>query len=238
MNVFYDLHLHSCLSPCGEPDMTPRNIVNMCVLAGLQIIALTDHNTAENCPAFLAAAKEAGILALPGMELTTREEIHVVCLFDSLEAALTFGGYVKKRLSKVKNRPEIFGGQAVVDENDNILREEDVLLLCAADIGIHEVRALVEGVGGAAFPAHVDRSSFSLLANLGAYDPALDFGTAEVSRRSSAQEVLLRHPEMDGLRFITNSDAHRLEDIPDADASFRLDRISRRAVIELLRRAP
>lgn len=238
MNAFYDLHLHSCLSPCGDADMTPCNIVNMCALAGLQVIALTDHNAADNCPAFLAAAERAGVLALPGMELTTREEIHVICLFGSLGAALSFGEYVKERLPKVENRPEIFGGQLVMDENDNVLREESLLLLNAADIGVHEVCALVGDAGGAAFPAHVDRPSFSLLASLGTYDPSLGFGAAEVSRLSTEAAVLGRHPEMSGLRFITNSDAHRLGDILDASASFRVERFSRRAVIDILRSAP
>ena len=83
----YDLHLHSCLSPCGDDDMTPANIVGMAAVMGLELIALTDHNSAKNCPAFLKMAEEYGILALPGMELTTEEEVHVVCLFSELDAA-------------------------------------------------------------------------------------------------------------------------------------------------------
>ena len=88
--LYYDLHIHSCLSPCGSEDMTPYNIAAMAALKGLDVIAVTDHNSCKNCPAVLAAAKEYGVLALPGMELTTSEEVHAVCLFETLDAAMAF----------------------------------------------------------------------------------------------------------------------------------------------------
>ena len=105
--LYYDLHIHSCLSPCGNDDMTPYNIVGMAAVKGLDVIAVTDHNTCRNCPAVLAAAKEYGILALCGMELTTSEEVHAVCLFAELSQALAFDAYVYPRILDVKNREDI-----------------------------------------------------------------------------------------------------------------------------------
>ena len=105
MKVRYDLHIHSCLSPCGDRDMTPNNIVNMALLAGLDMIALTDHNSCKNCPAFLRVAEQAGLVALPGMELCTAEECHVVCLFPTLDAAMAFDAMVETTLPPEENRP-------------------------------------------------------------------------------------------------------------------------------------
>ena len=119
---YYDLHIHSCLSPCGDNDNTPNNIVGMGVLAGLQIMALTDHNTCRNCPAFFAAAKKHGTIPVAGMELTTAEDIHMVCLFPDLESAMAFDEEVGRHLIRVSKRPDIFGDQLILDENDEVIR--------------------------------------------------------------------------------------------------------------------
>ena len=124
----FDLHLHSCLSPCGGEDNTPANLAGMCVLAGLDVVALTDHNTAGNCAAFCRAAERYGLLALPGMELTTAEEAHVVCLFPDTAAAEEFGALVRKRLPPVKNKASIYGPQILMDGEDNVLGEDDGFL--------------------------------------------------------------------------------------------------------------
>lgn len=126
--LFYDLHVHSCLSPCGDENMTPANIAGMAALKGLELVALTDHNSCRNCPAFLAAARAQGIVGIPGMELTTSEEVHAVCLFPKLEQAMDFDRFVYEQLLKVKNRPEIFGKQQIYDENDSVCGEEPCLL--------------------------------------------------------------------------------------------------------------
>lgn len=210
----FDLHLHSCLSPCGSDDMTPANIAGMCSLAGLDIVALTDHNTVGNCAAFCKAAEQYGILALPGMELTTAEEVHVVCLFPDLNSAEAFGKMTREHLPPMKNRPEFFGRQLLMDENDNILGEETALLAGATDIPIHEVSALAASFGGVAYPAHIDRDAFSLLANLGLWDPDLGFPLAEVSAHCPPD--LLHRPDLRNVRSITACDAHYLDQIPDA----------------------
>lgn len=134
-----DLHIHSCLSPCGDEEMTPYNLVNMAKVMGLDILALTDHNSSLNCPAAARAAEEAGIAFVPGMELTTSEEVHVVCLFPDVDSALAFSGYVAERLPKIKNRLDIFGEQLIMDDRDGILGREENLLSTASFISIGEV---------------------------------------------------------------------------------------------------
>lgn len=229
---FFDLHLHSCLSPCGDGDMTPVNIAGMCALAGYDIVALTDHNTVDNCPAFCAAAQKQGLLALPGMELTTAEEVHVVCLFPDLNRAAAFGALVRSTLPPVENRPDFFGHQLVMDGEDHILREETALLAGASGIGIYQTAGLVKQYGGVAYPAHIDRDSFSVLSNLGLWDPEMGFSLAELSRRCPPE--LKRRPDLAGLRFITGCDAHYLDQIPDASQAMVLEDLSPGAVLSWL----
>ena len=134
-----DLHIHSCLSPCGDDDMTPGNIAGMAVLNGLQIVALTDHNTAKNCPAFFQAAKGYGLMPIAGLELTTSEDIHAVCLFRTLADALDFDRFVEERRFPIKNKPAIFGRQLLIGDDDEIVGEEEILLINAVNIyvGVH-----------------------------------------------------------------------------------------------------
>lgn len=233
MKRTFDLHMHSCLSPCGDDAMTPADIAAMCALAGLEVVALTDHNTVGNCPAFLAAAHRNGLLALPGMELTTREEVHTVCLFPDLPSAQAFGALVREKLPPIANNTERFGRQIIMDENDNILGEETAFLAGAADIGVYDVAALVASHGGVAFPAHIDRPSFSLLSNLGLWDPDMGFPLAEVSPNCPSE--LDQRPDLKGVRFITNCDAHYLHQIPDGKQSMELAACTPEAVIQWLR---
>ena len=150
--LYYDLHIHSCLSPCGDDDMTPSNITGMAAVKNLDVIALTDHNSCRNCPASIEAGKRLGITVLPGMELTTSEEIHVLFLFASLGRALSFDAYVYEHLLPVRNRPEIFGTQLIVDENDKVSGSLDKLLISATDIPFDETGKLADSFGGIRFP--------------------------------------------------------------------------------------
>lgn len=220
----FDFHLHSCLSPCGADDMTPGDLAAMCALAGLEAVALTDHNTTANCAAFCRAARRHGLLALPGMELTCAEEVHVICLFPELEAADAFGALVRQHLPPLKNDPEFFGRQLIVDENDILLGEETSLLAGATDIGVYEVSALVRAHGGLAYPAHIDRDAFSLLSNLGLWDPDMGFPLAEVTPRCPP-ELFLR-PDLKNVRHITGCDAHALDQIPDAHQYMALEELT------------
>jgi len=222
MRYYYDFHIHSCLSPCGSPDMTPSNIARMAALAGCQIIAVSDHNSTGNCRSVAKAAEEAGIVAIAAMELTTSEEVHILCLLPDLEAADAFGAYVRARLPDVKNRPEIFGDQTLMDEDDTILGFEERLLLNACSISVNEIPALIRSFGGAAIPAHIDRNSFSILSNLGFYDRSAGFAVAEITRHCSPSVLAKGHPELIGLPYVINSDAHNLSDMPDAAFAIEL----------------
>ena len=179
MNTYhYDLHIHSCLSPCGDNDMTPNNLVQMALLSGCDVIALTDHNTCRNAPAAMEAGARNGLLVIPGMELCTAEEAHVVCLFETLEGALEFDHYIYENMPHVKNRPEIFGEQRLLDGEDGPVGEEENLLLVSSFVGVDQVVGLAAQYGGVAFPAHVDRDSFSVIASLGAIPAEAGFTAA------------------------------------------------------------
>ena len=214
MKLSFDLHLHSCLSPCADKDMTPANVAAMCALAGVQVVALTDHNSTGNCAAFAQAAARNGLLAVPGMELCTKEEVHVVCLFPDLERADSFSSYVRTLLPPMKNDPEVFGHQILMDSGDAVLGEETALLAGAAEISVYDVPELVASFGGIAYPAHIDRQANSLLSQMGIWDPELNFPLAEVSLQ--CPEDLFRRRDLQNLRHISACDAHYLHQIPDA----------------------
>ena len=178
------------------------------------ILLIIFVNTVGNCAAFCEAAKRYGILALPGMELTTAEEVHVVCVFGNLDAAQAFEAEVFRRLPPLENDPRVFGPQVKMDSEDTVLGEERRMLATATGIGIYEVPGLVASLGGACWPAHIDRPSFSLISNLGLWDPDLGFSFAEVSR--SCPPDFLDRPDLKGLPVITASDAHYLDQVMDA----------------------
>ena len=223
MNKFYyDLHLHSCLSPCADEDNTPNNLAGMAALSGLQLVALTDHNSAKNCPAFCEAAARYGIVPVAGMELTSAEDIHIVCLFEELSAAMAFDEYVDAHRLKVKNRTDLFGTQYILDGEDRPIGEEPYFLPAASEIPIEEVYALVCRFGGVCYPAHIDRESNGILAILGTIPPDTDFRFFELHDRERIDEYASRYgipPE----RCIVSSDAHYLTDMRDAESFFSLD---------------
>lgn len=232
MDYCYDFHLHSCLSPCGSDDMTPADMAGMCALAGYDVVALTDHNTVGNCGAFCKAAEHYGLLALPGMELTTAEEVHVICLFPDLDKAEAFGTYVRDHLPALPNKPDFFGRQLLMDEEGTILGEETALLIGATDIPVCDVSKLVSAYGGVSYPAHIDHNSFSLLSNLGLWLPEADFRFAELS--PTCPEDFTKRPDLAGVRFVTSCDAHYLHEIPDAGQTIPLPELTVKAVLDYL----
>ena len=219
MRYYYDLHIHSCLSPCGDNDMTPDSIAGMGELNGLDIMALTDHNTLKNCPAFFKAVKRHGIIPVAGTELTTAEDIHAVCLFATLSGAMEFENLLESKRIKIKNRPDIFGEQRITDENDNITGYDDYLLINATALSLEEVPQAAEEYGGVCFPAHIDRQSNGLLAVLGVFPEKAYFPFAEVHDGEKAAE----YAEKYGKKIITSSDAHYLWDINERGAYIELD---------------
>lgn len=176
-----DLHIHSCLSPCGDMEMTPSDLVGMAKVCGLDLIALTDHNSAKNCPAAAEAAKHYGIGFIPGIEVNTSEDIHCVCLFPEVEDAMSFDRYLYERIPFIKNKENVFGEQLIVHP-DGSTEKEEKLLLTACDISIVELPAIVEEFGGICWPAHVDRDSNSLFSMLGTWPQDLDVKAVEIRK--------------------------------------------------------
>ncbi len=232
----YDLHIHSCLSPCGSDDNTPCNIAGMAAVQGLNIFALTDHNTAKNCPAAMAAAEQYGVLCIPGLEVTTAEEVHVVCLFSSLEAALCFDDEIYHHLIKVKNNTEIFGHQYIYGLNDEIVGEEENLLINATDIEFSKLFPMAEAHGGVAFPAHIDKDAYSLFSNLGFIPPECTFKTVEVKNPAKLTELVGSFPYLNNCMVLTNSDAHYLEHINPPKNTIDLPVLSHTALINKIKR--
>ena len=219
---YYDLHIHSCLSPCGDNESTPDSIAGMGELNGLNIMALTDHNTVKNCPAFFKAALRHGILPIAGMELTTAEDIHAVCLFPNLDMAIAFEAELDKHRMKILNRADIFGEQLIMDDSDNVIGNEEYLLSMATDISLDNAPKLVEAFGGICYPAHIDRDSNGAISVLGAFPKTPIFPCAEVHFREKVDEMSLKSG-LNPQKLVISSDAHFLWDIKDAQDYFLLD---------------
>lgn len=210
LKLSYDLHIHSCLSPCSDEDMTPANIVGMAALLKLEVIAVTDHNSCKNCPAVLSLAKQNNIIAIPGMELCTMEEVHVLCLFGNLGDALNFDEYVSSKLIKIPNNESIFGKQQIYDSNDSLIGTEPYLLINATSISFDSLDSLMEQYHGIVIPSHIDKNSNSLLFNLGFIPPDSKFHCAELKDISRLEELSKKNPYLSKCNIITNSDAHAL----------------------------
>ena len=167
MKYAVDLHIHSGLSPCADKDMTPNNIINMALVKGLDIIAITDHNSGANLEAVSKCAKKSGLIFIPGMEVETSEEVHLICLLPDLTCAAELQHHIYNALPSIQNREDIFGNQLIFDENDQITGEERRMLITATNLTVNKVFLLVKQLGGAVIPAHVDRLSYSMISNLG-----------------------------------------------------------------------
>ena len=216
--------------------MTPANIAGMAKLAGLSVVAVSDHNTTRNCRAFLECAKQYELLAVPAMEINTREEVHVLCLLPSLERAEDFDVFVYNRLPDIKNNPDFFGEQLIVDCRDNITGREDRLLTTAADISIYEIVDILDSYGGLAIPAHIDRSSNSVISNLGFVSKDMNISIAEITRRGNPDALGADNSVLRGKPYITNSDAHYLGDILDAEYSLEASAFTVQAVLDAIKK--
>ncbi len=222
---FYDLHIHSCLSPCGDDESTPNSIAGIGELNSLDIMALCDHNSCKNCPAFFEACLRHGVLPVAGMELTTAEDIHMICLFPDLERAMEFDRAVYGRLMKIKNREDIFGKQLICDSEDNILGSEEFLLSNATDISVEEAPALAESFGGICYPAHIDRDANGIISVLGTLPEKPSFSCVEL-RDGARLEEYSQSYGLEQKKVVINSDAHYLWDIKEQSDFILMDEIS------------
>lgn len=230
MKLYYDFHIHSALSPCGDNDMTPNNLINMSIIKGLDAVALTDHNACENVRAAAAVAGDK-IIFIPGMEVETSEEVHIVTLFPTADAAEEMQRILTDSSPFIPNRPEIFGNQYIMDENDEICGEIDRMLVTASGLDIYTVVAAAKDLGGIAYPAHIDRESYSVLSNLGFIPPDLDISAVEITEKSRAA---LEGEYSNRYNIITSSDAHYLWDISERNHYIEVSDASVRGILNAI----
>ncbi|MBR3920086.1 MAG: PHP domain-containing protein [Clostridia bacterium] len=236
--ISVDLHIHSVLSPCGDIMMTPGNLVGMAKINGLDAIALTDHNAMQNIPAAIKIGEAYDIVVIPGMELETAEEIHVVCLFPDTESLSAFQDVVVESYGpKIPaNRPDIFGKQLIYNEEDEECGELERMLLIPSGITIDDIFGIVEGLGGIAFPAHVDRDSYSVLTTLGALPYGYKNGFVEISCECDKENLVKMYPELEKYKLLPSSDAHYIDKIQEAGgAELLVEELSVKGVIEALK---
>ena len=224
MNTYKaDLHIHTVLSPCGDLDMSPSNIIRKAQEEGLAVIGITDHNSTRQCAVIQELGQSQGIEVLAGAEVTTSEEVHCLAFFEHPTALAAFQQFLDERLPTVKNKPETFGYQVVVDANDLILHEEEHLLISAIDAGINEIADQVHALQGIFIPAHIDKMQNSLYSQLGFFPADLQVEGMEISRHTGHTETLKAHPELQDFAFIQSSDAHYLHEIGSVYTNMQMD---------------
>lgn len=207
-----DLHVHTCLSPCADLDIFPRALVGRALVEKLDVIAICDHNASENVPHVIRAARGSGLIVLPGMEITSREEVHLVAIFDSLSHLQKIQELVYSHLPG-KNDEERFGCQAIVNDLDEVEGFNERLLIGATELSLDELVREVHSLGGIAVAAHIERESFGVMGQLGFVDPAIPFDAMEISGISGFADARKKYPELAHYPFIESSDAHRVGEI-------------------------
>jgi predicted metal-dependent phosphoesterase TrpH len=224
-----DLHIHTCLSPCGDMDMTPAMIVEKARSKGLDVIGICDHNSSENVAAVKKAGKKYNLKVLGGMEVTSREEVHILALFDEDKKLSELQEIVYENLKGV-NDEEFFGYQLIVDERNEIIDLNKKLLIGATDLTVDRIVELIHSLNGLAIASHVDRERFSLIGQLGFIPEELELDGLELSPRYMSERKKLDFPMSSGFPLVTFSDAHYIDDIGKTSTTFLLDDIT---VIEL-----
>jgi 3',5'-nucleoside bisphosphate phosphatase len=207
-----DLHVHTCLSPCGDLDMYPRAVVEKAISEQLDVIAICDHNASENVKYVIQAAEGKPLLVLPGMEITSSEEVHILALFDRLDNLLNIQETVYAHLSGT-NREEIFGCQAIVNDLDEVEGFNDRLLLGATKLSLQDVINHVHRAEGLVIASHIDRGSFSVISQLGFVSPDIAFDALEVSHRLGMAKARSKYPDLMRYAFVESSDAHFIHEI-------------------------
>ena len=230
-----DLHIHTCLSPCGELEMSPKGIVEEALRKGIDIIAVCDHNSAENAPAVIEAARGSGLKVLPGIEITTREEVHIAGLFDRCADALKVQEFVYQHLYG-ENDEEAFGIQPVVNAEGEVLELNQRLLIGSADISVEEAVEQIHRAGGLAIAAHIDREAFGIIGQLGFIPDGLELDALEISSRTTVEEARGKFQGCERYFIFRFSDAHRLKEIGQAVTELELGEASFAAIREMLRR--
>ena len=236
MKVKYDFHIHTALSSCALDEMTPHNIINMALISDLNAIAITDHNTCKNTQAIMTLARDTSLVVIPGIEVETAEEIHLVCLFPTISNAYKMQQFVYNQLPKLKNKTKIFGHQWLINTEDEIIGEEERLLSFATGIIFEDVIAKAWELSGIAIPAHIDRPSYSVISNLGLLPVNDLLKCLEVSQYGNYIDYISKYKDY---RILQSSDSHELGYIGICNRSLDIEledaELSPEIIIQLLR---
>ena len=227
MNLYRaDLHIHTVLSPCGKLEMSPLNIIKEAKKMQLDIIGITDHNSTKNCVVTKMLGEKNNIFVLMGAEVTTKEEIHCLVFFKDEFQLSEFQKVLEIHQSEIKNDVDKFDYQLVVDENENIIEQEEILLITATDLSFNQLEVIVHEMGGLFIPAHINRTTYSILSQLGFIPTDINVDAFEISKHISLNAMQTLQPQLKDASFITNSDAHFLKDIASAITTFKMNNIS------------
>jgi len=207
-----ELHVHTVLSPCAGVEMIPPLIVQTALAHGLNLIAVTDHNASENASAVIQAAQGEDLTVLPGMELQTQEDVHVLCLFDTLKQLYELQAIVDDNLPDIKNNIEFFGEQFIVDASGEFIRRKEQLLITGTNLSFEKAYHTVNDLDGLFIPAHVNRQAFGLIYHLGFVPPDLQLDALEISRHISLEKAPQEFPQIKGYPLIQSGDVHYLDD--------------------------
>lgn len=235
MKVYYDLHIHSGLSPCSSEDMSPNNILNMSMIKGLDVIAVTDHNAIENAEVICKLAESMAIIVIPGMEIQTQEDIHSIVLFETIEALKTFYEKMMPYQLKLPNNPEKFGRQCLYNEEDEIIGQVDHYLIVPFSITLEDMIDHVNAMGGLVFPAHVNRKSFSIINNIGFIPEDLPVMNLEWYQSPDLDMNAYKKRMFKAYRPLFNSDAHELINISERDHFLEVEEKSIQGVFKVLK---
>lgn len=232
MQAAVDLHMHSCLSPCGDEEMTPNNIVGMAAVKGLDIISVTDHNSARNAPAIAEVAAAFGVAFLPGVEVQTREDVHLLAYFRTVSELCAFCDFLYDHLPGMENVPAFFGEQQVRNADDEVIDTEPRLLLQSADLSLDALVWEIDARGGVSVPAHINKQANSLIEILGFIPENLPFAALEASSKAPMTDL-----DTGGRKILFSSDAHQLCDISEREHFLTLPEPTAEALFDdLLRR--
>ncbi len=227
MNNFRaDMHIHTVLSPCGDLSMSPVKIVDRAASIGLNVMGITDHNSTHHGPVTRRLAEKRGIMVVYGAEVTTKEEVHCLCLFENDNQRIQFQEFIDQNLPDIKNNPDFFGHQVVVNENEEILDEIETLLISGLNVGIDDIEKKVHQLDGLFIPAHIDRLKYSLVSQLGFIPKDLNYDALEISKDTSIDKARKDFSYIKNARFIKSSDAHMLDQIGTSNTFLKMDNLS------------
>ncbi len=221
-----DLHTHTVLSPCGDLEMSPVNIVQKASERAIDILGITDHNSTLHAPLIKELASREGIMVLMGAEVTTKEEVHCLCFFENEELLAQFQEYLNKHLPNIPNDTDRFGYQVVVNEDEEIIDQVDCLLISGLNQGIEEIERKVHSLNGLFIPAHINKTVNSVISQLGFLPADLKVDALEISQHTTKEEFVKKNKYLKNYNFIQSSDAHYIDNIGNIWTNFYMERRS------------